>query len=143
MHGTPSEEDIQEFIIAIKSGSYDHMKKMLDIYTSSISNKLESQLRQPPLYFAVLNPDEDVSLEMVKALVEAGANPNFKDANEQTILFYVCRDGKLKLAEYLMSLGCKLEEEDLYGQTPIFYVASEDQLHMLDLFTPESTPYLI
>ena len=135
MQSQPSEEDIQAFIIAIKSGSYEHMKETLDIYTNAISNKLESQLRQPPLYFAAINPDEEVSLEMVKALIKAGANPNFKDANEQTILFYVCRDGKAKVAEYLLTQGCKLDDEDLYGQTPIFYVASEDQLHMLYLFT--------
>ena len=101
---------------------------MLDIYKGNISNKLESQLRQPPLYFAVINADEEMSFEMIKALVEAGANPNFRDANEQTIMFYVCRDGKKRVAEYLMSKGCKLDEEDLYGQTPIYYAASEDRV---------------
>ena len=65
---------------------------------------------------------------MVKMLVDAGGNPNFKDANEQTIMFYACRDGKINLVKYLLENGCKLDEEDLYGQTPIFYVASENQL---------------
>lgn len=34
---------------------------------------------------------------MVKILVEAGGNPNFKDSNEQTIMFYACRDGKTNM----------------------------------------------
>ena len=57
MSQQPSEEDIQAFIIAIKSGSYEQMKELLDVYTNTISNKLESQLRQPPLYFAAINPN--------------------------------------------------------------------------------------
>ena len=61
---------------------------------------------------------------MVRLLVEAGGNLQFKDANEQTIIFYACRDGKVGLVEYLISQGCKLDEEDLYGQTPLFYVAN-------------------
>ena len=65
---------------------------------------------------------------MVKTLVEAGANPNFKDANEQTIMFYLCRDGKKQTAEYILEKGCRLDEQDLYGQTPVFYVVSENRL---------------
>lgn len=38
--------------------SVEKMKEMLDKYKTNISNKLESQLRQPPLYFAVVNADE-------------------------------------------------------------------------------------
>ena len=70
-------------------GTYDHifhrsidkMKEMLDRFKGNISNRLESQLRQPPLYFAVINADEEMGFEMTKSLIEAGANPNFKDAN--------------------------------------------------------------
>ena len=70
------------------------MKRYLDQFKTNICNRLESQLRQPPLYFASIIPDEKLCYEMIKTLVEAGANPNFKDANEQTIMFYICRDGK-------------------------------------------------
>jgi hypothetical protein len=30
----------------------------------------------------------------MKLLIEHGANPFFKDNFQQTVLFYVCRDGK-------------------------------------------------
>lgn len=36
------------------------MKEMLDKYKTNISNRLESQLRQPPLYFSVVNADEEL-----------------------------------------------------------------------------------
>lgn len=76
---------------------------------------------------------------MSRYLIDAGSNPHFKDANEQTALFYCCRDGKRKLLEELIKAGVKLDDEDLYGQTPIFYVASENRLNLLDLFNSEST----
>ena len=71
-----------------------------------------------------MNADEQLSYEMTKSLIQAGANPNFKDANEQTVMFYCFRDGKRTLIDYLMKLGCKIDEEDLYGQTPLYYAAS-------------------
>jgi ankyrin repeat protein len=114
------------------------MKELLHRYRGNLSNKLESQLRQPPLYFAVIHANEELGYEMAKELIVSGANPNFKDANEQTVMFYCCRDGKRKLTEYLISEGVKLDEEDLYGQTPLFYVASENRLNLLDLFNSES-----
>lgn len=44
-------------------------------------NKLETQLRQPPLYFAINLPDDDTCLAVIGRLVEKGANPHFKDQN--------------------------------------------------------------
>ena len=75
---------------------------------------------------------------MVKLLIEHGANPNFKDANEQTILFYACRDGKKDIVKYLIQKGCQLNDEDIYGQTPVFYIAAENRLNLLELASDES-----
>ncbi len=54
---------------------------------------MESQLRQPPLYFAINLPDDSTCLNVMRKLVNKGANPKFKDQNDQTIIFYACRDG--------------------------------------------------
>ena len=56
-----------------------------------IVNRIETQFRQPSLYFAVIAPGDENSYHIMKLLIEHGANANFKDQNEQTILFYVCR----------------------------------------------------
>lgn len=61
---------------------------------------------------------------MVKVLLQHGANPRFKDQNEQTVLFYACRDGKLACCKLLMEQGLDINEQDMYGQTALFYVAS-------------------
>jgi ankyrin repeat protein len=54
---------------------------------------LEVQSRQPSLYFSVLIADHHKSYEIMKMLIEAGANPNFKDQYIQTVFFYACREG--------------------------------------------------
>lgn len=54
---------------------------------------------------------------MSKLLLESGANINFKDQNDQTVLFYACREGKiihylgkLKTVELLLEKGLDLKE---------------------------------
>lgn len=49
--------------------------------------------RFPPLHYAVLYKDEEVGLEIVKILLNKGADPTYKDGNSQTIAFYLARDG--------------------------------------------------
>lgn len=80
--------------------------------------------RQPALYFAVTSLNDNAAAEMLKVLISYGADPKYKDQNDQTVLFYACRDGKLNCCKELISLGLDIEEQDMYGQTPLFYMAS-------------------
>lgn len=70
-------------------------------------------------------------------MVEKGANPKHKDQNDQTVLFYACRDGKLQCCKFLIEQGLSLDENDMYGQTPLFYVASENKINLINLFEPK------
>ncbi len=72
----------------------DEIKKYLEEYDQIIVNRLETQNRQPSLYFSAVLIDHQQSYEIMKLLIDHGANPNFKDGFQQTVLFYVCRDGK-------------------------------------------------
>lgn len=69
------------------------VEAMLQNGGSLLVNKIESQFRQPALYFAALASGDELSAEMIKLLLRYGANARFKDHNEQTILFYICREG--------------------------------------------------
>jgi hypothetical protein len=59
----------------------------------SIVNTLDSQLKQPALYYAIVNNSDEISQELMKILIRNGANIKYKDQNQQTVLFYVCREG--------------------------------------------------
>ena len=68
----------------------------------------------------------------MKILLDHGANPHFTDSYEQTVLFYVCREGKEKCLDLLLSKGLSLDDEDVYGQTPLYYVAKENRLNIIN-----------
>ena len=105
----------------------------------AIVNQIQPQFREPSLYFAALiNEDEDAA-EMIKLLIRNGANVKFKDHNQQTILFYICRDGKEKCAELMLSHGLSLDDLDIYGQTPMFYAVSEDRLEIVNKYSTKGT----
>lgn len=69
------------------------MEHYLRSFPPSILNKLDTQFRQPPLYFSALVPGDDQAAELMKLLIRNGANPMFKDNHEQSVLFYICREG--------------------------------------------------
>jgi ankyrin repeat protein len=69
------------------------VERILRTADSTIVNRLEVQFRQPALYFAALSNGDEASVELIKLLMRNGANINHKDHNEQTILFYICREG--------------------------------------------------
>ncbi len=47
---------------------------------------------------------------MVKFLISNGANPKHTDQNDQTVLFYACRDGKLETCKLFFENGLSIEE---------------------------------
>ena len=108
---------------------------MLADYDNIIVNRLETQTRQPALYFASLLVDHEQSYELMRVLIEHGANPHFKDNYQQTVLFYVCREGKEKCLNLLLEQGLDIDEEDIYGQTPLYYVAKENRLNIIHRLT--------
>lgn len=81
-------------MISFSHSAIDVIKRYLQEYDPIIVNRLETQTRQPSLYFAAILIDHEESFEIMKLLIDHGANPHFKDNYQQTILFYACREGK-------------------------------------------------
>jgi ankyrin repeat protein len=109
----------------------DAIHRFLREYDPVIVNRLETQTRQPSLYFSAILIDHEQSYELMKLLMNHGANAHFKDNYQQTVLFYVCREGKEKCLDLLLEAGLNLNDEDIYGQTPLFYAAKENRLNII------------
>lgn len=109
----------------------DAIHRFLSEYDPVIVNRLETQTRQPSLYFSAILIDHEQSYELMKLLMNHGANAHFKDNYQQTVLFYVCREGKEKCLDLLLEAGLNLNDEDIYGQTPLFYAAKENRLNII------------
>ena len=74
----------------------------------------------------------------MKILIEGGATYDFKDNLNQTVMFYLCRNGHKKTIQYLISKGCRIDEQDFFGQTPVFYAAAQNHLDIMDIFPNKS-----
>jgi ankyrin repeat protein len=86
------------------------VRQFLKQYNNNVLSRLELGYRQPPLYFAITNSTDQNSLEMMKVMVQFGANSKYKDQNDQTVLFYACRDGKLACCNFLVEQGLDIKE---------------------------------
>lgn len=59
-------------------------------------------------------------LEVVKKMIEAGADVHAKDVYEVGTLDYACRSGNLNLVKFLLSLDVEINCRDSSGHGPIF-----------------------
>ena len=75
-----------------------------------------------PLFYAILadNPPE-VRVELVKLLVEAGANVNHHDSDQRwTALAFAARDGYFDVCRILLAAGSMVDSTDCFGNTPLW-----------------------
>ncbi|CAD8140172.1 unnamed protein product [Paramecium pentaurelia] len=125
-----------EFRQALHFQNIEKVKQILTTYQKDIDlvNRIDPQTRQISTFIAIQGSDEDVSLQLLKYLCELGANINYKDNLKQSILFYVCRDGRTKLFDFLISQGINISDTDSYGQTPLFYASRENRIDIISKF---------
>jgi len=60
------------------------------------------------------------NIEVVKKMIDAGADVHAKDATQVGALDYACRSGNLKLVEYLLFLNVEVNSRDASNSSPIF-----------------------
>ena len=76
----------------------------------------------PPLYHAVNNGN----LEIVKLLVENGADVNVKNVVGQTPLHEAARCGYFEIVKYLIDKGADINAYDCVERTPLDYARLPD-----------------
>lgn len=85
-------------------------------------------LHYSPLYIAT----QQDNLQLVKQLIENGANPYDKDANGDTLLHYAAMKGKLDIFKYLVEdVGCNPATEGYDSRTTLHAAADSNQLHIV------------
>lgn len=69
-------------------------------------NEIRGDIGETILFNAALIKDQHKALEMMKFLIEEhNLNAYCEDDLQQTVLYYVCREGKTACIEYLLSKG--------------------------------------
>ena len=65
-------------------------------------NDIRGEIGETILFSAALIKDEDKALEMMRFMIEEKDLVAYsEDDLQQTVLYYVCREGKTKCIEYL------------------------------------------
>ncbi|KAK0067730.1 ankyrin repeat protein [Biomphalaria pfeifferi] len=82
-----------------------------------------------PLHLCVANEN----LDLIKELVQSGADVNIVDANGDTPLFHACAKNSLGIINYLLTNGAKINAQNNFGKTPIFVAVEKKQLELVNV----------
>lgn len=66
-------------------------------------------------------------LEIVRALLQAGANINLRDKNEETAFTLTARGGRLDVVKLLLKSGADINHQNKYGETALMHATENDQ----------------
>ncbi|CAK73818.1 unnamed protein product (macronuclear) [Paramecium tetraurelia] len=123
----------EEFKTLLKGQEYDKAVNFLQQNKDmDLVNVVDQQSKQICSYIVVQFDNEGLALKFLSLLTDFRVNLNFKDSLKQSILFYICRDGKLKLLDFVLSQNAvNINDQDQYGQTPLFYAARDNKVDIV------------
>ncbi|KAN0130441.1 hypothetical protein V8E53_011704 [Lactarius tabidus] len=97
---------------------------------------VNSQIRsgKTPLYNILdCSSSEGYVVEIVRRLLEHGADPNIRKGNDSTALHKASSRGWLEAARLLLSYGAKVDEKDGEGKSPLQVATSRGHDEMMEL----------
>ena len=114
--------------VACRAGHLSATRYLLGLHPEYVNWKDDTDCT--PAYFASASGN----LEVLKCLIEFGANMISCNQNGQSVLHVVCRGGKMDITEYLIQLYPELMwQMDLEWRTPLFCLV--ECVHCLKLMT--------
>lgn len=82
-----------------------------------VADEIDYMLQTPIFYSAKYNR----STQVAKILIDFGCDPNHKDANGQTALFYAAAEGNLNMCRLLVENGANVLATDKNKERPMHY----------------------
>ncbi|CAG9311911.1 unnamed protein product [Blepharisma stoltei] len=122
-----SEYDKARWFELIKTGSFEEVSNELQNYPKKFLLSLtdNSQSRHTCLYYSAQHQNIDIGNQITELLLREGADANYKDALQQSVLFYASRHGHDVQVEMLINAGADPNARDAYGQSPLYYASRE------------------
>lgn len=118
----------------LKHGTISEIQQELDSNPKAFLLSLtDTQSRHTCIFFAVQSESIERGNRILEILLNEGADANYKDALQQTALFYSCRHGHLEQVKMLINAGAEPNQRDTYGQTALYYASREGQAETIRL----------
>lgn len=102
---------------AIRKGRYDIVHVLLSVPSLKLNERSKSG--KTPLHLAVITRKRDV----VKALLDRGANPNVKCSNGRSPLHWAAINGDRETADLLLAAGASINEKTNHNTTPLIFAS--------------------
>ena len=84
-----------------------------------------------PLMYAVQQPHEKLALQVVRLLIESGAEINVTDNGDKNVLFFLNEELNPEIVKYLLDKGANPNQKDHSGNTPIMQMCNQEFVQML------------
>jgi len=107
----------EDFFNAVEEGD---MKKAQDFIEKGIDVNLKDE-DESALYKAT----DKGHVDLVKLLIDKGADVNSENMHHETALFCACYHGNLEMVRVLVDNGAKINAKQHEGETPIFYAVNQ------------------
>jgi hypothetical protein len=111
----------------VRAAQEDNLENLTASIAGMDVNLRDKRSRTTALEHAVRNANR----EMVQLLLAAGANPNAKDADSETVLMMLDDDATSDLVWDLLNAGAEVNLKDNVGNTPLMQVATLNNLEAL------------
>lgn len=87
------------------------------------------------IFYAVQRTNDEEALQICRRILEKcpELDVTSTDFSLQTALFFACRDGNVKTAEFLIDSGCGVNHTDRVNQTALFYAARDGRFETVRL----------
>jgi|GEM_PF-5395431 len=113
--------DSKSLVMAVESGNTKDVMTLLN--SGASPNVMTSDGKRSLVHEAVVNND----VELVRLLLERGADPNALDDTGRSQLHDAVRRDRVATTQYLLNAGAKPNVMDRHDRTPLYYAKMHNQ----------------
>jgi len=112
-------------------GNADELNAQIERHPEKV-NDIDDRSDRTALIFAISSDNEHTRLQMVQALLNAGADVSLVGPNSTPALSQSILENDLQVFELLLRQNADIEQPDWDGSTPLMYAAANGNQAMID-----------
>ena len=109
---------------AIKNGNSSTIKQIINNYKINLNTPIHNKHDSTVLHYAVMAKNS----EIIKFLIEKGADINAPDKGGQTSLMYAVQNNFIDIANLLIEKDANIDAQDNNGQTVLMFAIANNHL---------------